>query len=104
MTARIILNNNIVRLLLIFAAVAAALIIILSGRNVIQAEEESNPHKYYTSISIEPGDTLWSIACTFSDGHYSSIQEYIDEVKILNNLTSDTIHANEYLLVPYFRS
>ena len=92
----------IIKLSILFAIVCTALVIVLSGKNIIQAEEDQYPVKYYTSISIQPGDSLWSIACRYSDGHYSSIQEYIDELKSINNLTSDTIHAYEYLLVPYF--
>ena len=95
-------KRKMTRILLLFAAVAAAAILILSGRNVIQAEEEPYPHKYYTSITIEPGDSLWSIACTYIDGHYSTVQEYIDELKVINDLKSDTIHAYEHLLVSYY--
>ena len=93
-----------IKLFILFAIACSALVIVLSGRNIIQAEEDQYPNKYYTSISIQPGDSLWSIACRYSDGHYSSIQEYITELKIINNLDSDTIHAYEYLLIPYFAS
>ena len=95
-------SGIIVKLSILFAIACTVLIIALSCKNVTQAEEDQTAYKYYKSICIEPGDSLWSIACRYADGHYGTIQEYINEVKTINNLTSDTIHAFEYLVVPYF--
>ena len=78
--------------------------VVFSSGNAIQAQEDGLACKMYTSIRIERGDTLWAIAGRYMDGHYSSIQEYIDEVKFINELTSDTIHENAYLLVPYYQA
>ena len=61
--------------------------------------------KYYRSISVANDDTLWSIAEKFMDEqHYDCINEYIEEVKHMNNLTSDVIHYGEYLIIPYYDS
>ena len=61
--------------------------------------------KYYKSIPVTNDDTLWSIAERFMDGqHYDCINDYIEEVKYMNNLTSDVIHYGEYLIIPYFES
>ena len=79
-------------------------IVVFSSGNAIQAHEDEQACKLYTSIRIEKGDTLWAIAGRYMDGHYSSIQEYIDEVKFINELTSDTIHEDAYLLVPYYKA
>ena len=77
---------------------------VLSSGIAIQAQEDRQACKMYTSIRIEKGDTLWAIASRYMDGHYSTIQEYIDEVKFINELTSDTIHEDAYLLVPYYQA
>ena len=103
--ARLIKNisfKNIIKLIIPLIAAAVVLALLLSGHNVIQAEEDTESVKYYTSIQIQPGDSLWSIAKTYIDGHYSSIPEYIEELKTINNLSSDTIHAYEYLVVAYY--
>ena len=52
----------------------------------------------YESIRIAGGDSLWSIA-----QQYHGIEEtadFVEELKVLNNLSSDRIQAGSYLLVP----
>lgn len=71
-----------------------------SGRS--EASAEHRTIKYYTSIQIEQGDTLWSIADTYRTGDYSTVQDYIDEVKELNQLGLDEIHSGQYLTIPYY--
>lgn len=73
---------------------------ISAGRS--KASEQPENFKYYTSIQIENGDTLWSIANEYISDEYESIQEYIDEVKCINQLGPDDIHAGQYLTVPYY--
>ena len=52
----------------------------------------------YVSVHIAGGDSLWSIA-----QEYRGIEEtadFVEELKILNNLSSDRIQAGSYILVP----
>lgn len=55
----------------------------------------------YKSIEIEDGDSLWSIAEKYTTDDFESTADYVKELKRLNNLTSDTIHEGQYLLVSY---
>lgn len=60
-------------------------------------------YKYFTSIMITPGDTLYSIASLYADDHYESPEAYAAEVSAINHLQSpDEIRAGEYLVVPYY--
>lgn len=59
-------------------------------------------YKYYTSIEIEKGDTLWDIAQQHITPEYANIQAYVDEIKEINNLGDDEIHSGQYLMIPYF--
>lgn len=68
------------------------------------SEQETITYKYYTSITIEAGETLWDIAGTYMSDEFSSVQKYIDEVKNINHLTNDKIYAGENLIVPYYSS
>lgn len=74
-------------------------------RTFAQADDSRKlpAYKYYTSYEIKEGDTLWSIAETYmDDAHYDSVNDYIKEVKSINGLTNDTIHADCYLVIPYY--
>ena len=53
--------------------------------------------------SLSHGDSLWSIAKEYSDvDSYASYTDYIDEVKQINHISGDDIHAGEYLTIPYY--
>ena len=67
------------------------------------SEVEDISYKYFTSIEIAAGDTLWSIAQEYGDAqYYASADEYIEEVKHTNHLTSDALIAGQFLIVPYY--
>ena len=59
-------------------------------------------YKYYKSITIEEGDSLWSLASTYYTKEYTSLSDYINEIKRMNGLSSDVLYAGNYLLVPHF--
>ena len=66
------------------------------------------PIKYYTSITVQHGDTLSSIADRYlSDKNisqeYKSADSYINEVCAINHLDEDDmIFAGENIIVPYY--
>ena len=70
----------------------------------VLAKEEYKPkiYKYYTSIEIQEGDTLWSIACQYADEEFISITEYIEELRYMNQLSSDRIFEGHYLTISYY--
>lgn len=78
------------------------------GSSFVNAESRSHAEtaqrKYFKSIEICEGDTLWAIASEYKGDHYDSIYAYIDEVMEMNGLDSDQIHAGQYLTVPYYDS
>lgn len=76
------------------------------GRTLVSAyaeEEYIKPVKrYYTSIQLQAGDSLWDIAEEYMDGIGYSKKEYVEVLKRMNGLSSDRIHAGQYLTVVYF--
>ena len=65
----------------------------------------SNDSKYFTNITVEKGDTLWNIAEKYNDeDHYSSIYDYMNELRRMNNLTSDELYAGQSLVITYYVS
>lgn len=88
---------------IIFFLVVALLLPQLLFVHVL-AKEEYKPkiYKYYTSIEIQEGDTLWSIACQYADENFISVQDYIEELRYMNQLSSDRIFEGHYLTISYY--
>lgn len=86
--------------------VASTIVVMLLGAFLFSSNRKAGATthnvKYYTCISIDADDTLWSIADTYITDEYNSINQYIDEVKSINNLTSDKIYYGATLVVPYY--
>ena len=52
----------------------------------------------YESIRISGGDSLWSIAREYRG--LENTADFVEELKVLNNLSSDRIQTGSYILVP----
>lgn len=98
------LRRNVIVILITTVLIAGSAMlgstIVASGRT--KASDTKTSYKYYTSIEIEAGDSLWSIASEYMTEEYDSVQEYVDEVKALNGLVDDKIHSGQYLTIPYY--
>lgn len=90
----------------IFAAAVAALISCMAfGVFFVSAHESTSSdqtvYKYYKSIEIQPGDTLWKIAEETMTSEYHSVPEYIEVLKDMNSLKSDDLEAGQHLIIAY---
>ena len=90
---------------IIVGLTAALLMVIvcLSVSSVVLANNKKAEaiYRYYTSIEIMPGDSLWSIANEYCFDMNMSINDYINEIKTLNHLSSDAITSGQYLTIVY---
>lgn len=81
---------------------------IFTGSNFAAAhgnsQEEPVRHKYYRSIEVQSGDTLWDIAEKYADQNHSDIHTYVKEMKEINQLQSDEIQDSQFLTVAYYDS
>lgn len=61
-------------------------------------------YKYYTCITVEEGETFWSIASRYRDtAHYEDVESYIAEVENINHLDAyETLLAGQRLIIPYY--
>lgn len=59
-------------------------------------------YKYYTSVMVENGDSLWSFAQEYADEHYADAEDYIYEVMQINHLQDEEIAVGDYLILPYY--
>lgn len=65
------------------------------------AQEAPFEYKYYKSIELQEGDTLWSIAENYRTDDIHSTASYVEELKRINHLHSDSIEESNYLTVAY---
>lgn len=100
-------NNRILRFVLV-ASAAMIMVITLFMINTNKATAKTingsaNEYKYFTSITIEPGDTLWNIASNYCNSNDNgSINAYIDEVCNINRIDKDTIKVGQKIIIPYY--
>lgn len=92
------------RAILISLVMIVSLIILLgSSIHALANSSDNRPvNKYYTSITVENGDTLWDIADEYISGYDIDKNDYIAEVSVLNNLSEDEIHAGQSIVVAYY--
>lgn len=97
-------NRRISLVLLTFIVIVLGMLI---GTNLlnsshISASREYEKELYYKTIEVKEGDTLWTIADEYMDGEFDNKEDYINEIREINHVHDDTIHAGAYLTVPYY--
>lgn len=86
-----------------FAAFCMVLICAISYNSI--SSNANDGFKYYTSVIVEAGESLWDIADDYMDEHYDSRNSYIAEVRRINHLDENgTVTAGQTLIVPYYSS
>ena len=90
-----------------FILVSVALVVLMctliGSKSKIYASSSKEAYKYYTSIQVASGDSLWSISENYLTPEHNDRKEFINEVRQLNHLgESEAIHAGEYLVIPYY--
>lgn len=72
-----------------------------SSFSAAQSDESATLYKYYKSVELKQGDSLWSIAETYKLKG-TDTRKYIAELMKINNLTSDKINRNKHLIIMYY--
>ena len=95
------------RILISVAFMIAILMISLHTFSLVgkaQGDKEQQ-YKYYTSVRLNYGDTLWSVASKYMDKEHYDHLSYIAEVKKINHITDgDDVVAGKMIIVPYYSS
>lgn len=90
--------------LLLALTLLAVLLLVLAGSSIrafANARESAPLHTYYTSIRLENGDSLWSLADDYEPDP-AKRQAFIDEVCALNGISEQsTLHSGRYLVIAY---
>ena len=68
-----------------------------------QSDSEEIAYKYYKSIVVESGDTIWEYAKEYAhEDYYDSYDSYVKEVIRINAMSDDSIMSGQYLIIPYY--
>lgn len=96
--------NSVNLVLLAVKIITLAFILLMLSHIYAYADNSLTVHKYYTSIYLEEGDTLWNLADVYNTNSNMSKSQYIDEVCQINNISQDNIHSGRHIIVPYYRA
>jgi len=79
---------------------------VVIGTKLIEVNADKNNgfdlKKEYHVVQISAGDTLWSIASENIGQGYTDINSYINDIKSVNNISSDHIVEGDVLVVPVY--
>lgn len=72
--------------------------------NATWKQNRPSIYKYYTSVRIQSGESLWSLSQKYGTQGYDTSNEYIQEIREINDLQDDNITYGEFLTIPYYSS
>jgi len=81
-----------------------SLLILFSANKSMAADSsETVFYKYYTTIEVQPGDTLYTISLDYVvDGKQTS-KQFIRDVVYMNSLESEgSLIAGTHIVIPYY--
>lgn len=73
------------------------------GSRAQAAGDHNISYKYYKSVTVASGETLWNYADQYADSEfYDSHDDYIKEVMNINHMKKDTIIYGQHIILPYY--
>lgn len=96
------IRKSMTALAAICATICMILICSISYRAISTSANDG--FKYYTGVTVENGESLWSLAEEYMDSaHYDSLESYLAEICSINHLTDENaISAGQMLVLPYY--
>ena len=86
------------RTLFVISALALMMAGLVFNQSAVATDHSVTGSNAFNYVSVMPGDTLWELAETYSEG--KSQQDWIAEVILLNNLSSATLTTGDKLALP----
>ncbi len=98
-------NRQLKQRLLVSALVISLFVILvfffMSTKSM--ADNKEPLFKYYKSIQVQPGDTLYDLSLEYVNPEMNDVDSFIEEVLYINNLEEDsTLYAGNFIVVPYY--
>ena len=96
------MRRNLILSILTFLLVGGLALSVNVLRSAAQDKETDVTYKYFTSIVVEYGDTLYSLAQEYTDEYDRNPSDYVKEVMHINHLEDETIKSGQRLIIPYY--
>ena len=97
------LRRHIMMFILTIVLISGFSVGFFSFKTKAQNETEKVAYKYYKSIIVKSGDTIWDYAEEYANmDYYDSYDSYIKEVIRINAMPDDSIQSGQYLIIPYY--
>lgn len=94
---------RLLRMCVIAMVILACVLIIFIRSSARKADAVSMPtYKYYTSVEVNQGDSLWSIAEDHMSSGYKDTADLVDEIASINHLHDDCLDVGQKIIVPYY--
>ena len=93
------------RIMIAVGTILVCILVLLGSRirALASSENAADFHKYYTSITVEPGDNLWSLSEDYVIDHVMNREQFIREVCRLNHISeNDVLHSGQTLAIAYY--
>ena len=95
------INRQYRQLILVLVSIILILMVLLfTSQNSVAQADEMVIETYHSKV-IQPGDTLWSLAEEYRLPDMP-IEEYIKEVRRINQMSSNELISGEHLILPIF--
>ena len=78
--------------------------ITMSFMSDASASKDHMKYRYYSSVTVTSGDSVWSIAEEHMDPlHYRNIESFVNDIARVNRISSDArLVSGTNLIVPYY--
>lgn len=95
-----------IRSMISIGTLIMAILIVFSVSGLVtnaRSASDKQEYKYFMNYELEQGDSLWSVASENYDEHYDSVEDYMEEICIINSVSYDTkLIAGSSLIIPYY--
>ena len=91
------------RRLMLLISIVSVFTLLLSFKMVSNARESVEYDLCYTSVYVNPGDTLWTIADEFVTTYENTREDFVKEVMRINHMAdAKDLRSGNYVIVPYY--
>ena len=83
-------------------AVCLSLLLFTGIRTFAGTTDKAAVYKYYESVEIRSGDTIWELADSYLAGSGLDKEEYVSEILRLNNIPNGEIREGDTIVMVYY--